>query len=192
MKKYFLYADIYRAKISDRQIRDYFKMAMEDVGIDHMYLDKHHGTNYDHENPSSIEVKQEIFGAEKGRGYLYVFHVEDELSTSQINLIKNSLIMNIMGVVDIKSEDALNEFSYVVRSLKKMIKHNEWNVSSLDTRFPKIKYMDFEVECNPRKVLAEIKTNSRGMPYNIHHQIEIYYKVKKAQLKLQEMLCGKI
>ena len=192
MKKYFLYADIYRAKISDRQIREYFKMAMEDVGIDHMYLDKHHGTNYSVENPSSIEVKQEIFGAEKGRGYLYVFHVEEELSTSQISLIKNSLIMNIMGVVDIKSEDTLQEFSYVVRSLKRMIKYNAYSTEQLERMYPKIKYLDFEKNYKVSEVFKQINNKKRGTPWHVHSQIDTYYKVKRAQLKLQEMLCGKI
>jgi len=191
MKKYFLYADIYRAKITDRQIREYFRMAMEDVGIEHMYLDKHHGKDYNVENPSSIEVKQEIFGADKGRGYLYIFHVEKELSTSQISLIKNSLIMNIMGVVDIKSDDALQEFSYVVRSLKRMIKHNEWSVDNIEKTYPKIKYLDFEKEYNPRDVLKEIKSNRRTSSWNVNEQIHTYFKVKRAQLKLQELLCGK-
>lgn len=190
MKKYFLYADIYRAKITDRQIREYFKMAMEDVGIDHMYLDKHQGSGTDENNPTSIEVKQEIFGSEKGRGYLYVFKTDKELTSSQILLIKNSLVMNIMGVVDIKSFDSLNDFTYKVRFLKKFVKNNDYSVRDLERKAPKIKFLDFEKDYSLSQVLQIIDPKRSYGRYGLEYQIDTYFKVKRAELKLQELLCS--
>lgn len=190
MKKYFLYADIYRAKITDKQIREYFRMAMEDVGIDHMYLDKHNGTGDDVNNPSSIDVKQEIFGAEKGRGYLYVFKTSTELTTSQISLIKNSLVMNIMGVVDIKSTDALQDFNYVVRFLKKTIKSSEYTVKELEKKLPKIKFLDFEKDYSISEVQKLIDSKNTFGRYGLEYRVDLYFKVKRAELKLQELLCS--
>lgn len=190
MKKYFLYADIYRAKITDKQIREYFKMAMEDVGIDHMYLDKHNGTGDDVNNPSSIDVKQEIFGAEKGRGYLYVFKTSTELTPSQILLVKNSLVMNIMGVVDIKSTDALQDFTYIVRYLKKMIKSCEWTVKELEKSCPKVKFLDFEKDYSISQVQQLIDPKRTYGRYGLEYKVDVYFKVKRAELKLQELLCS--
>lgn len=190
MKKYFLYADIYRAKITDKQIREYFKMAMEDVGIDHMYLDKHQGSGSDEHNPTSIDVKQEIFGADKGRGYLYVFKTDKELSSSQISLIKNSLVLNIMGVVDIKSFDALNEFEYKVRYLKKLVRSCDYTVKELERKCPKIKFLDFEKDYSISQVQQLIDSKRTYGRYGLEYHVDVYFKVKRAELKLQELLCS--
>ncbi len=192
--KYFLYADIYRAKVPDSQIRKYFEMAMEDIGLDPeencMYLSKHNGEEGSITNPNSITIKREIFGAENGRGYLYTFYVDEKLSDSKMALLKNSLVMNIMGVVDVKSEDCLKDYHFLVRNTTKMIKMNEYIIQDLDNIYPTLKFMDFEEECNARKIVSQLNLLRNGsIPYDIHGKIKMYYCVKKAELDLYNLLC---
>lgn len=189
---YFLFADIYRAKVSDKDLRSFFKMAMEDIGHENIYLGKYSGSTTSANTPTSKDIKRDIFHSEDGRGYLYRFSLDEDesLTDKQISLLKSTLVMNTMGIVDVKNFKEMDTIEFKILKLKRFIDNNKGIISTLDWKYPLLKFYDFNKRANVYKIVDEIDPKKQKATYRTYEEIQLYYKVKRAQIDMQNILCN--
>ncbi|WNA16058.1 hypothetical protein XaC1_415 [Xanthomonas phage XaC1] len=135
--KYYFYSDFKDCNILSGDAEEMFTTAVNDVD-ELVSYGKLNGKDFDLYNQPSIKIKKHLFGTAKG--HIYVFETVNELSEPKLKVLKNSLIMNIMGNVQIVPTSDFLKDDVFKNYLEKQIKSTKKSydrilLDKIDTRY---------------------------------------------------------
>lgn len=188
--EYYFFADLHDCNVSHYKMCEYFQDGIEDVGIDSDWctLYKINGDLSSLTNPTSKDIKKTLFNSSKG--HIYKFKTENEISDTKLQLLKSTLVMKIMGNLEIKPTFFMNDDESTIKYFKMYIKRHKSIEKDIEKRYPQILSADCLQDISGREMFSKIKPNSRVAYYSDYKKIEIYMNIKKAIHKLQEILCN--
>lgn len=135
--KYYFYSDFKDCNILKGDAVEMFTAAVNDVD-ELVSYGKLNGNDFDLYNQPSDKIKKHLFGTSKG--HIYIFKTVNELSEPKLKVLKNSLIMNIMGNVQIRPSSDFIKDDVFKDYLEKRIKSTKKSydrilLDRLDTRY---------------------------------------------------------
>ncbi|WNA16057.1 hypothetical protein XaC1_414 [Xanthomonas phage XaC1] len=202
---YYFYSDLKDCNIVAGEAEAFFKDAVNDVD-ELISYGKLNGNYHTLDNPPSDVVKKLLFGTKKG--HIYRFETKNKLSESKVKLLISTLIMNIMGNVQIIPASKFKEPEIYKEFLNKLLartkqSYNRVIADDLDTKYKftgnntsfalQLKVSRFNEDWWQRQSKGlTFKTN--WMHYYIHYEVDnflIHHEALNALNALQEKSEGK-
>lgn len=195
---YYFYSDLKDCNIIAGEAETFFKDAVNDVD-ELVSYGKLNGNYHTLDNPPSDIVKKLLFGTKKG--HIYRFETKNKLSDSKIKLLISTLIMNIMGNVQIiptskfKEPETYKEFLNKILARTKQ-SYNRVMEDDLDERY---KFSECSTTFSLHRKMSQLnqdwwhrrdkgltfKTNWNN--YYIHYEVDNFLQHLKALKALNAM-----